>query len=345
MPSRTVGTSTPGGTVEPANAKRFLVTGAKGFIGSWVVKVLLERGDRPLILDLDADSHRLRALLSGEQLASISFIHGDVSKLEDVERAVADHGVTHVIHLAALQVPFCVADPPLGALVNVVGTVNAFEAVKRHRDQVRKLVYASSAAVYGPEEFYGADHISDDAPLQPVTLYGVFKQCNEGTARVYYACDGISSVALRPSTVYGAGRDQGLTSGPTKAIKACVAGRPYTIRFTGRADMQYARDTAVAFIRAAESPLEGARIYTPRGAVVSMEAFLEALEREFPEARRLIRAEGNALPVPADVENKAMRRDFPDLAVTPLDEGVRETAEIFRSLQRENRLDLHELDI
>jgi nucleoside-diphosphate-sugar epimerase len=324
---------------------RFLVTGAKGFIGSWVVKVLLERGDRPLVLDLDSNSHRLQALLNEEQLASVSFIPGDVSKLEDVERAVSDHGITQVIHLAALQVPFCIANPPLGALVNVVGTVNVFETVKRHRDRVRKLVYASSAAVYGSEEFYGADHISDDAPLQPATLYGVFKQCNEGTARIYYACDGISSVAVRPSTVYGVGRDQGHTSGPTKAIKACVAGRPYTIRFTGRADMQYGRDTAITFIRAAESGLEGARVYTPRGAVVSMDEFLVALERQFPEARRLIRTQGNPLPLPADIENNAIRRDFPDLPATPLDEGIRETAEIFRRLQRENRLDLRELDV
>ncbi len=337
--------ATADGTKDRTSAKRFLVTGAKGFIGSWVVKVLIERGDRPLILDLDADSHRLRALLSEEQLQSVSFIRGDVSKLDDVERAVADNGITHVIHLAALQVPFCVANPPLGALVNVVGTVNVFETVKRHRDQVRNLVYASSAAVYGTEEFYGADHISDDAPLQPATLYGVFKQCNEGTARVYYACDGISSIALRPSTVYGLGRDQGLTSGPTKAIKACVAGRSYVIRFTGRADMQYARDTAITFIRAAESGLEGARIYTPRGAVVSMEDIMAALERQFPDARKLIRAEGNPLPLPADVENIAIRRDFPDLPVTPLDEGVRETAEIFRKLQREDRLDLRELSV
>jgi nucleoside-diphosphate-sugar epimerase len=342
MPSIPAGGTAP---INDASAKRFLVTGAKGFIGSWIVKVLIERGDRPLILDLDADSHRLRALLSEQQLESVRFIRGDVSKLEDVERAVADNGITHVIHLAALQVPFCVANPPLGALVNVVGTVNVLETVKRHRDQVRMLVYASSAAVFGSEEFYGSDHISDDAALQPSTLYGVFKQCNEGTARVYYACDGISSIALRPSTVYGVGRDQGLTSGPTKAIKACVAGRPYTIRLTGRLDMQYARDTAITFIRAAESDLEGARIYTPRGAVVGMEEILAALERQFPDARRLIRAEGNPLPLPADVENNAIRRDFPDLSVTPLDEGIRETAEIFRRLQREDRLDLRELDV
>jgi nucleoside-diphosphate-sugar epimerase len=322
---------------------RFLITGAKGFIASWIVKVLLEAGERPVILDVDTGAHRLRALLSEEELASIPFVRGDVTKLDDVDRAVGEYGITHVIHMAALQVPFCAADPPLGALVNVVGTVNVFEVAKRRRDQVRRVVYASSAAVFGPEEYYGAEHILDDAPLQPTTHYGVYKQCNEGSARIYYANHGVSSAGIRPSTVYGVGRDQGMTSGPTKAIKACVVNRPYVIGFTGRADMQYARDTASIFLRAARSIQEGASVYTPRGAVVSMEEIMAALERVFPHARDLIRAEGRPLPVIPDVDDGSLRRDFGDLPRTSLDEGVRETAEIFRRLRSEGRLDTQEL--
>jgi len=332
-------------TTDGRSSRRFLVTGAKGFIGSWIVKVLLEQGEALLIFDADADSHRLRALLSAEQLERTPLVRGDVSRLEDVERAVADHGITHIIHLAALQVPFCAADPPLGALVNVVGTVNIFEAAKRHRDHVRKVVYASSAAVYGPEEYYGPGRVPDDAPLHPSTLYGVYKQCNEGCARVYAANDGIASAALRPSTVYGVGRDQGMTSGPTKAIKACVVGRPYTIAFTGKADMQYVRDTASIFIMAARSELQGARAYTPRGAVVSTDEILAALRQIFPEAAQLIRAQGKPIPVAADIDDSALRRDFEHLPATPLEEGMRETAEIFRTLQREQRLDTRELEV
>ncbi|HEY6291762.1 MAG TPA: NAD-dependent epimerase/dehydratase family protein [Terriglobia bacterium] len=331
-------------TSDGGTSRRFLVTGAKGFIGAWVVKVLLEEGEWLLIFDVDADSHRLRALLTEEQLGMAPLVRGDVSKPEDMERAVADNGITHIIHLAALQVPFCAADPHLGALVNVVGTVNVFEAAKRHRDHVRKIVYASSAAVYGPEEYYEPGRVPDDAPLQPSTLYGVYKQCNEGCARVYYANDGIPSAALRPSTVYGVGRDQGMTSGPTKAIKACVVGRPYTIAFTGKADMQYVRDTASIFIRAAQSEFKGARVYTPRGAVVSTDEILAALKRIFPEAGALIRAEGKSLPVAADIDDSALRRDFGDLPAKSLEEGIRETAEIFRRLQSENRLGTQELD-
>jgi nucleoside-diphosphate-sugar epimerase len=324
-------------------SNRFLITGAKGFIGSWIVKVLLERGEQPVILDIDSDSHRLRALLGEDQLASVPFVSGDVTKLEDVDRAVAEHGVTHIVHMAALQVPFCAADPPRGALVNVVGTVNVFEAAKRRRDHVKRVVYASSAAVFGPEEFYEVEHISDDAPLQPITHYGVYKQCNEGSARIYYVSDGISSAGIRPSTVYGVGRDQGMTSGPTKAMKACVAGQPYTIKFTGRADMQYVRDTAAIFILAALSDHPGARIYTPRGAVVSMDEILTAIERVCPGTHDLIKVEGKPIPVVSDVDDGALRRDFSDLPRTSLDEGVGETISIFRQLQGEGRLDTKEL--
>jgi nucleoside-diphosphate-sugar epimerase len=332
-------------TSPPTDSRRFLITGAKGFIGAWIVKVLLENTERPFIFDVDTTAHRLRALLSEQQLADVPLIRGDITKLDDVERVVVENAITHVIHLAALQVPYCAADPPLGALVNVVGTVNVFEAAKRNRERVRKVVYASSAAVYGPEEYYGEGPLPDDAPLQPATHYGVYKQCNEGTARVYYSSDGVSSIGLRPSTVYGVGRDRGMTSGPTKAIKACVAGRPYTIAFTGKADMQYVRDTASIFIHAALSDLEGARVYTPRGTVVTTDEILTALSRVFPNARELIRAEGKPIPVASDFDDSSLRRDFHDLPNTPLDQGIAETAEIFSKLHRENRLDTSELNV
>ena len=157
---------------------RFLITGAKGFIGAWIVKNLVERGDRPWIFDVDAESHRLRLLLSDEQMECVKLLRGDVTRLEDLDRAVGENGITHLIHLAALQVPACAANPPLGATVNVVGTLNVFEVARRRPDQVKRIVYASSAAVFGPEEFYGHTTVPEGAALQPGTHYGVFKQCN-----------------------------------------------------------------------------------------------------------------------------------------------------------------------
>ncbi len=322
---------------------RFLITGAKGFIGAWVVKALVERGDKTWILDLDSQAYRLEALLSQDQLAAIEFIQGDVTAFQEVESAVVDHGITHIIHLAALQVPACAANPPQGARVNVLGTLNIFDVARRHRDLLRGIAYASSAAVFGPEELYGQTTVPGDAPLLPGTHYGVFKQCNEGNARVYFLIDGISSVGLRPWAVYGVGRDQGVTSGPTKAIKAAVLGRPYTIRFTGGLDLQYGKDTAEIFLRCAEMNFSGARVYTLRGAVVKMDEFLAALERVLPRARGLIRAEGPQLPIAYDLDDSQLVKDLGNVPRTPLEQGIRETAEIFDLLARTGKLDAGDL--
>lgn len=327
------------------DASRFLLTGAKGFIGSWIAKSLTERGVEPFVFDQDLGSHRLESLLTDEQLERVHFIEGDITDLDQVESAVLGHDISHIIHLAALQVPYCAADPPLGAKVNILGTLNIFEIARRYRERIKRVVYASSQAVFGPEEFYGGQTVQEGAPLLPNTHYGVFKQANEGSARVYYLTEGVSSVGLRPGTVYGAGRDRGITSGPTKAIKATVAGRPYTIKLTGGVDMQYVRDTAEIFIRFAESAVEGAKVYTPRGEVIEIERFLEVLGRLMPQSRKLVRAEGKPLPIAFDFDDSALIRDLGEAPRTPIEEGIRETAEIFERLKRENRLDLSDLDV
>src|SRR5208283_5460642 len=270
-------TFTEHGSPVADSARRFLITGAKGFIGAWIVKELLDRGDQPWVFDIDAESARLATILTPEQMAFLRLLQGDITQFKDVERAIVDHGITHVLHLAGIQVPFCAADPLRGAMINVVGTLNVFEVARRRRDLVKSTVYASSVAVFGPEEAYGSGPIQEGAPLLPGTHYGVFKQCNEGNARVYFSSHGLSSVGLRPGSVYGVGRDRGLTSAPTKAIKAAVIGQPFTFRYTGGMDLQYVRDTARLFIRCAEAGLTGAKAYTPRGDVMHVHEFLARL--------------------------------------------------------------------
>ncbi len=323
---------------------RFLITGAKGFIGAWIVKELVDRGDPPFVFDIDTESARLVALLTPEQMASVQLLRGDITQFKDVESAIADHGITHVLHLAGIQVPFCAADPLRGAMINVVGTLNVFEVARRRRDLVQSIVYASSAAVFGPEEAYGGGTVPEGAPLLPGTHYGVFKQCNEGNARVYFLSDGLSSVGIRPGAVYGVGRDRGMTSGPTKAIKAAVIGQPYTIRFTGGVDLQYVRDTARIFVRCAEAGLTGAKVYTLRGDVMQVHEFLTILEQILPISRTLIKAEGKSLPVSYDFDDSALRHDLAGIHRTPLEDGIRETAAIFERLKLARTLDTKDLE-
>ena len=116
--------------------------------------------------------------------------------------------------------PLAQADPPRGALVNVVGTVNVFEAVKR--GDVQGSPTRSSAAAYDRAD---GIRVAEDADGHPLNHYGVHKLANEGAARVYWHDAGLASVGLRPHIVYGPGRDHGMTAGPTLAMAAAVRRR------------------------------------------------------------------------------------------------------------------------
>jgi UDP-glucuronate 4-epimerase len=300
--------------------ERWLITGALGCIGAWCSRQLVREGHAVVGFDLGEDRHRVELIMGPEELDAINYIRGDVTDLAAVERTVATERITHVIHLAAMLVPLAAADPPRGAMVNVAGTVNVFEAVKRRGRP--GLAYASSAAVYDR-----ADGISvaEDADGHPINHYGVHKQANEGSARVYWRDDGVASVGLRPHIVYGPGRDQGMTAGPTLAMVAAVRGERYEIPFGGRAQFQYAPDAARLFIEAAREAREGAAVRNLGGPSEHVADVVGAIEAAVPEAAGTITFnEDVLLPLPEEME--AIRP-----VSTPLAEGVRETTELLKA--------------
>jgi len=323
---------------------RVLITGGYGFIGAWIIKNLLARGDEVSVYDLKEDARRLRLVLPEVEVAKVAFLPGDVTDLPTLTAALKSQAITHVIHLAGLQVPTCRANPMLGATVNVLGTLSVFEAIKTLGGRVQRLVYASSAAVFGGPELYPAEPQPDDAPLIASTHYGVFKCCNEGNARIYHIDNGISSVGLRPWTVYGVGRDLGMTSEPTKAIKAVLLGRPYAINFGGWTDFQYVDDVAKTFIHSLDRPYTGAKSYNLRGAVVRMTEFHAALAKVLPDAAKLVTLGTTQIAICYDLSDDGLQKDLGPMPRTSLEDGIRETVAIFRQLQTEGRLDTADLD-
>jgi nucleoside-diphosphate-sugar epimerase len=323
---------------------RVLLTGGYGCIGTWLVRHLLARGDQVWIYDLQQDLRRLRMVLRPEQLGQVPFVQGDVSDLEHLKKALRDQAITHVVHLAGLQVPTCRANPILGARVNVVGTLVVFEAVRELQGSVQRLVYASSAAVFGPPEHYPPGPLADDVPLAPTTQYGHFKCCNEGNARIYYQDHGLSSIGLRPWTVYGVGRDFGMTSEPTKAIKALALGRNYHISYGGWQDLQWVDDVARIFLRCLEAPYQGAKSYNLRGHVVDQVTFHRTLCAVEPLAARLITHGEKQIGIAYNLDDAALQRDLGPMPLTPLAEGIRQTLNHFRQLRSEGRLETYDLD-
>lgn len=312
-------------------ADRFLLTGALGCIGAWVARNLVNQGMPPVILDIGGDPKRLKQLMSDSDLAKITFVNGDVTNLATVEKTLDDHDITHIIHLAALQVPFCRANPSLGASVNVVGTVNMFEAANKRKDRINKVVYASSVAVYDAADGNSGE-ISHGMVGHPTTLYGVYKQANEGTARVYWHEQKFPSIALRPYIVYGTGRDQGMTSTPTKAMFAAAVDQPYHIPFGGRADYHYADDVANTFIACARVPFAGADMFNIRGSLASVPDIIAAIEAVAPNVAGKITCTSDTLPFPDEYENNQLEALIGKLPYTPLDQAVKDTIVRYRDL-------------
>ncbi len=321
-------------------SERFLIIGALGCIGAWSTKRLLDEGADVVSYDLPGEPHRLKLLLSADQLAKVTFVNGDVTNPAALEQAIVEHGITHVIHLAALQVPSVRANPILGMNINVVGTTIVFESVKKHKDQVQGLAYASSVAVYGPANRYPAGPIAHDAPLLPETLYGVSKEANEGTAEIYWLEHGVRSIGVRPAFVYGPGRDVGMTSTPTKAMLAAAAGRPYHISFGGTGFFQHADDVAKALIAGTRAGIDGAPCYNLGGTSVEISAVVDAIDAAAPEMEGMITFEPIQLPFPAAYDGEPLDRAIGPVGWRPFAQGAKQTVDFFKQAIAAGRIDV-----
>ena len=305
-----------------------LVTGARGFIGAWVVKNLLAAGRKVVALDQDPDRTRLAQVLEDDDTDLVTEIAGDITVTETMSRVLEDHSIGAVIHLAALQVPACAANPSLGALVNVVGTTNVLVAA-RDAGLRSPVVYASSVAALSPN---GGD-------LPPSTMYGIFKRANEGTAHRMWHDEGVASIGIRPHTGYGVGRDQGLTSGPTKAMLHAAAGRPYHIAFGGPLQMQHGQDIAGVLVAAADSAHQWATVLNLPTVATDVPTIVARIEAAAPRSVGSITFDETPLPFPAQPAADDVVAIIGVVPETPLEVGVDSTIRHFERLLERGQIE------
>jgi len=293
---------------------KILVTGANGFIGAWALQRLLQAGHEVVAFDLQPAGPLVRRAL-GDALAQVDWRCGDVSDQEHVVAALA--GCDRVVHLAGVLTPFCQEQPVRGAMINLAGTLHVFEAARRFG--LESVVYASSAGVYGP------DH--GDFP-EPTTHYGAFKLATEGCARAYWRDAGIASLGLRPFVVYGPGREVGGSAGISLACEAAVAGRSYTIPFTGKAGMVYVDDVVDVIVAACGQPFTGAHVLNLVGDVQTPEAVIAEIRRHVPQAQ--LAAAGAPLQLSPDIAPGDASFLGASLRTTALAEGIARTLAFYR---------------
>jgi UDP-glucose 4-epimerase len=259
-----------------------VVTGGAGFIGSNLVDALLERGDEVVIVDDISTGKREnieQALADGARL-----VEADIRDAQALTDLFAEVEPEAVFHLAAqIDVRKSVADTPLDAMINVVGTINVLEAAKRAG--TRRVVNSSTGgAIYGEGKIIPAP---EDHPAEPEAPYGQSKFAAEGYLELYRRLHGLSTVSLRYGNVYGPRQDPLGEAGVIAIFCGkLIAGEKPTVYGDGlqTRDYVYVGDVVAANLAAAESDASGAfNIGTGRESSVLdiVEALAQISGREF----------------------------------------------------------------
>ena len=293
--------------------KNILIFGGCGFLGSWITKSLLKKNLKITIFDLRIKTELLKNLI-GDEFNNIDFIEGDITDFEGVLKATKD--MDYILNLAGLMTPDCSSNPSLGAEVNVKGSINVFEAIKRNN--IKFLIYTSSGGVYGNEDKYN--------PF-PETHYGAFKLAVEGIARAYFNESLISSVGLRPFVIYGPGREIGGTAGVTLACKAAKQNLKYTVGFSGKAGFVYVEDVTNLVERLIDKSPVGALTINVNGITASVEDFISIIKKNIPDAK--VTLNGKPISVVEEILGGEPSKIFKDFKYTSLDNGINKTINFY----------------
>ena len=293
--------------------KNIIIFGGTGFLGSWIVKNFVKRDYKVTIFDLKIEIELLKKLI-GKDIEKIKFLKGDVTNYEEVLEATVN--MDHVVNLAGLMTPDCSRNPSLGAEVNVLGSINVFEATKARG--IKFVVYASSAGVFGEKDKY--------FPF-PETHYGAFKLAVEGIARAYYNEANISSVGIRPFVIYGPGREIGGTATVTLACKAAKQSYNYSLNFSGRAGFVYVQDVANLVEMSINRAPVGALTININGITASVSDFVSKIINIIPEAKLTIN--GDKLSVVEEILGDHPSDIFKNFKYTSLNEGISNTVKFY----------------
>jgi UDP-glucose 4-epimerase len=253
----------------------YLVTGGGGFVGSHLVRELVQRGEQVRVFDDGSSGSSARI---ADALPEIEWIAGDVRDTEAVRRAC--QGIEVILHHAAIaSVPRSVREPKMTHQVNVIGTLNILDAARAAG--VRRVVFASSAAVYGD---LTASPTVETQPTLPISPYGVQKLAAESYCRIYPHLYGLETVTLRYFNVFGPSQDPTSEYAAVipRFITAILSGRSPVIYGDGeqKRDFLYVQNVVEANMLAATAPsANGAVLNVGAGASSSLNELLFELRR------------------------------------------------------------------
>lgn len=307
----------------------YLITGGMGCIGSYVIRDLLNAGEELIVYDSIQDLTIPKLVLTPEQLDRFTFVQGDITDLPHVLRTVTAHKIDRIIHLASWQVPACNANPPQALRVVCDGTINMFEAARIFN--LKRVVWASSVAVFGAPEDYNHQRIENDAPHFPKFIYGACKSLNEMYASYYFDNYNVDIIGLRFTAVYGVGRTRGMSSFSTKMIEDVALGRQCVVPFGDDAvDWQYVEDVSRSITMACTCPTTNTRTFNVKGGIRTVQEGAAFLKQLASDAE--ITLEPGVFGISWDYDATPIAEEIGFTPAYTMEQGILKTFNRFREL-------------
>ncbi len=317
-----------------------MITGGAGFLGTYVTRMLAERGDRVVIFDAAGSAPEL-AVLTAPFEQNIVRVRGQILDLSSLLRCVQQHSVERIFHAAALyDPPYSLEDPAITFQVNVNGTINVLEAARFLG--VKRVVHSSSIAVYAPRQY---EPINETHPIllpsagNPLGPYGASKAAAEIVGLTYYSTNGVDFVALRNSAIYGYGMRYPMYIKPM--IENSLRKQPTRFASGGdmRRDYTHVKDIAQAVLKALDAP---ASVLTQRvfnigsGNMHSATQVAETVRSLLPQADIEIAAglselEQSDMRARGTLDLTAARQQLKYEPSYSLEAGIRDYIEMFRA--------------
>ncbi len=304
-----------------------LVIGGMGFIGSRIVRSLVELGEDVVVIGRQPKLHRL-----GEIAEKIKVVQGDKTNIDQVFDWIATYKISKIIDASSELEAESERVPYSATKINLIGTLNVFEAARI--TEIKRVVWASSLAVYGDKKRAGGIPQNEDALNHPVTVYGACKTYGEFMTELYNARWGMDIVALRPSSVYGPLRASGATSWLTDAVKLPLMGKIVEIPVgpDETTNFCFVDDCAEAFVRCCQ--YEGDRlphnIYYVGGFKASIGELMGEVRKHVPGAEA--RHHGKPIYYIDRIDNTRIVQDLGFKLKYDLAAGVKEQVSRQRAL-------------
>lgn len=264
--------------------ERYLVTGGNGFIGAFVVRLLLKDGNEVVTFNVDPDRTHLDRVTGAEDYKRHVFVSGDVTDVSHLIRTCRHYKIDKIIHLAGLLSIDASANPLASVKVNIEGTVNVFDTATILN--MKRVVYASTLGVFGTPDRRGQEEIKNDSPQAPANIYAAAKTFNEVCAAHYSSQLGLDTIGIRYPFVYGEGQTRGFTGALTQELfENPVLGKPGKLPYTSEnVSWMYVEDAARVTFLAGKVAKTRTRVFNVNGHLCAIGEVIDCVKRLIPGA-------------------------------------------------------------